>query len=573
MIPDADSDATTRLLSDLLKTDPPAEVEGRLRSQLDALRARMESVPLVRSDRDARRRPWRVGAAALVALSAVVLLAIVLWPLGSSRALAQIVAAVAAKPWLHARGTGPDGQRMDLWFSADRGILAWHSGESFLLVDQDRQTMEVFGPPDDSGAIQRLPLEFVPTRGIDAARQGFLALLTGDLRRAMKSGDQQVLEHQQQAISIEGRGLFEHRFVVGRAGDAEPRVENVLTVDPETALPIAWRMKLGNQQLGDFKVTYPERGPLTMAALGVPDSAPIVDQTPRGEFKNVLRLTNTARRRFDAYHAVVIDSPSGDRARHGTWCQIWRKGDCWRIDRGQRMFHNDEVPPPGVDAESWWLQQAKLMRSYPREIWDGKRLWTFEPNYPTPRRNDAEDPHAVAIDSLTVSCRLLPDPQDPQSNSGVMLPEYFGYASLNRGVALGFRAETRMDTLDDLPMTVVDIFRTLNKSPKSTSPERFWLDPQRGSMIVRKEYFLAADPQQAVGISEVVAAARTPQGLWYPKTVRHIGNSVSLEDNSRSDWYDRYYLEFTDDIPDHLFQGEAVDPKNFWTVVKSPASE
>ena len=129
-------------------------------------------------------------------------------------------------------------------------------------------------------------------------------------------------------------------------------------------------------------------------------------------------------------------------------------------------------------------------------------------------------------------------------------------------------AMTRSETLDGLPMTVVDIFRTIDKSPKSTSPERFWLDPQRGGMIFRKEYFLVSNPQQAVGASEVIAAARTPQGLWYPTTVRHIGNSVSLEDNSRSDWYDRYYLEFDAEIPDNLFKGESVDTKNFWTEAK-----
>jgi hypothetical protein len=110
-------------------------------------------------------------------------------------------------------------------------------------------------------------------------------------------------------------------------------------------------MKLGEQLLFDFKVSYPDRGPLTIVALGVPETAPIIDQTPRGEFQAVLVATRAARRRFDDYHAVVIDSPTSDRAAHGTWSRIWRKGNRWRIDRGHRMFHKDEVPPPGVDAE------------------------------------------------------------------------------------------------------------------------------------------------------------------------------------------------------------------------------
>jgi len=562
---ETESDPTARLLADTLNTDLPSEVEARLRLRLDSLRNRLESPSVVRAVRHFRPRRWFVGATALAAVSAAVLLAIVLLPIGSSPALAQIVEAVAAKTWLHASGTGPDGKQVEMWFSARKGVLAWHAGESFLFVDQAQQTMEVFGKPAALGSVQRMPLEHVSSRGIDAARQSFLALLTGDLQRAMKSPDQQVLEHKQQTIVIEGQELIEHRFVVGRKGQDELRTESLLQVDPQTALPISWRMKLGDRLLGDFKVSYPDRGPLTIVALGVPESVPTTDLTPRGEFKSVLVATNAARRRFDDYHGVVIDSPIADRAGHGTWCRIWRKGNCWRIDRGHRMFHKDEVPPQGADADLWWLKKAKSMRSCPREIWDGKRLWTFEPNFPNPRVLDAVDPHAVAIDSLTVTSRVLMDPGDPMSISGVTLPEYYAYESLNRGASLGFRAETRSEKLDNLPMTVVDIFRTSEKSPKSISPDRYWLDPQRGSMIVRKEQYLVSNPEQAIGASEVVTAARTPQGLWYPTTVRQIGNSISFEDNSRSDWYDRYYLEFNTEIPDELFKGESVDTKNFWT--------
>jgi hypothetical protein len=232
------------------------------------------------------------------------------------------------------------------------------------------------------------------------------------------------------------------------------------------------------------------------------------------------------------------------------------------------MFHKNEVTPEGVDAEAWWLQKAKSMRSYPREIWDGKRLWTFEPNFPNPRGFDPVDPHAVAIDSLTATSSVPMDPGDPRSNAFVTLPEYYGHESLNRGASSGFRAETRSEKLNDVPMTVVDIFRTFDRSPKTISPDRYWLDPQRGNMIVRKDHFLVPDPEHSVNPSEVVTAARTPQGLWYPTTVREIGSSVSLEDGSRGDWYCRYYLEFDTDIPDELFKGESVDTKNFWTQAK-----
>jgi hypothetical protein len=50
--------------------------------------------------------------------------------------------------------------------------------------------------------------------------------------------------------------------------------------------------------------------------------------------------------------------------------------------------------------------------------------------------------------------------------------------------------------------------------------------------------------------------------------VRLIGNTVSLEDGSRSDSYVRYYVEFDTPIPDELFHGESVGVKEFWTQSK-----
>ena len=82
--------------------------------------------------------------------------------------------------------------------------------------------------------MHRLPLENVPSTGLDAARQSFLSLLSGDLQQAMKAGDQQVLEHRTKSILVGGRELVEHRFVVGRKGHEGVRSESLLRVDPKT---------------------------------------------------------------------------------------------------------------------------------------------------------------------------------------------------------------------------------------------------------------------------------------------------------------------------------------------------
>jgi hypothetical protein len=529
----------------------------------------MESPTVALADRHFKPRRWVFGATALAALSAAMLLAILLLPVGSSRALAQIAEAVAAKTWLHASGTGPDGKPAEMWFSAKNGILGCRSGESFVLVDQVHGTMDVFGGPAAPGAVHRMPLENVPSQGIDAARQSFLSLLSGDLQQAMKAGDQQVLEHETKSIRVGERELIEHRFVVGRKGQDAARSESLLQVDPKTNLPVSWQMKLGDKPLFDFKVSYPDHGPLTIAALGAPESAKIVDGSPPVAFQRILVTTSAARRRFDNYHAVVVESSQLNRARK--WddvYRIWRKGDRWRVDRCQPNFDIRE-DSSAADAKKWWLAQVRTMKSYPREIWDGKKIWTYEPQYANPRQQDPADASFPLIASLKGSSNDPIDRKDPQSRWHMLeLPELYGYEHLSRGAELGFRADTRQVELDKLPMTLVDIIKTSEIAPKSITPERFWLDPQRSDLIVRKEQFLASKPDEPAGASEVVSAARTPQGLWYPTTVRLIGNTVSLEDNSRGDTYIRYYLEFDVDIADDLFSAESVDEKDFWTRAK-----
>jgi len=571
MTSESDCESTGRLLSELMNTDPPESVESRMREKLCALRSRLESQTDATSRREAgiqqnTSRRWLSGWGSLASVCAVAILVAFSWfSINSSPALAQIAEKVAAKTWLHAKGTGLNGQPAEMWFSAEKGVLGCRMGKSFIFIDQIKGTMDVFGEPAQADSIQRVALEHIPQKGIRAARHCFLALLSGNLRSAFDSNDTQVLEHNEKSIHVGDRELIEHRFVVGKQGQKQPMMESLLQVDPVTGLPVFWKSQLNGQVLCDYQVSYPKLGPLTIMALGVAETTPIVDQSPSGEFRNVLLSTNTFRHRFDDYHAIVIDSSSSNRAENGTWHHIWRKGNRWRVDRGHRMFHKDEVPPPGADPETWWLRKATVMKSYPYAIWDGKRMWSFEAKMPRPFEFDPVDPHAPRIESLTVTSSTPMNSEQAQSNSSVRLPEFYGYEPLDRGTWFGYRAEVRTDTLNDQPMTVVDILKTFDKSPNRISPDRYWLDPQRTGMIVRRERFLTSNLVLPVNSSEVVLAARSPQGLWYPLTVRDIGSSVSLEDNSRGDWYDRYYLEFGTHIPDELFHAESVDLKNFWT--------
>src|SRR5262245_63907800 len=149
-------DPTARLLADTLNTDLPTDVESRMRERLDALRTKMELPTVHRVERTSKPRRLFAGVTALAAAcAAALLLALVLLPVGPSRALAQIVNAVGAKTWLHATGSGPDGEPAEMWFSAKEGILAFRAGESYVLVDQAQGTMDVYGKPASTESIDR----------------------------------------------------------------------------------------------------------------------------------------------------------------------------------------------------------------------------------------------------------------------------------------------------------------------------------------------------------------------------------------------------------------------------------
>lgn len=565
---DIEFDNTGRLLAATMNTDPPLEVEARLRKRLEEFQTRIESTSLDAIAPDTKRHQWSVRFKVLTATAAaIVLLAASMFLPGTSEALAEMTKAIAAKKWLHASGTGINGEPTDLWFSAVNGIIASRTGDSFLFVDQQLGKIDAYGKPFSTDSIQRKSLDRTEFQGLRASQRSFLAMLTGDLPGAMKTGGMQVLEHDEKEIVLNGQPMIEHRFVVGQNGNEKSRIEVLLQADRKTQLPVTWRIKSGEQVLGDFDVSYPESGPLSIVGLGVPAAVPVVDQTPRGQFRDVLVATDTARRRFDNYHAVVIESVSSDRSVNGSYCRIWRKGNLWRIDRGLGMFYKHEEPAEGVDAETWWLQKARTKRSFPVEIWDGKRLWNFEPNFDRSQM-DSEDPHALRVESLKAMSGVPMDPADPVMNFGatVKLPERWAYESLHRGEQLGFRAQTIEAALDGIPMTRVDIRQSFGASPTSII-NRYWLDANRGNMEVRKEWFRSSEPDQ-VRATEVFTADRTPQGLWYPSTLRDINGATSMETGARSDYYQRYYLEFDVEMPDVLFSGEAVDLKNFWTQFK-----
>ena len=416
-------------------------MEARLRGHLNRLQTGLASTTerptSIRKSRP-RTAPFRrIVIATSIAAAAFLMMVFTFGPVD---ALAQIAQSVAAKKWLHATGVGPHGQPVEFWYSPVHGILASSQGGTALFVDLVNRQMDVFGKPFSTDSIQRTKVDRSNDGGIVASQQTLLALLSGDLVTAMKSGNLRALEHHVRSIEVAGQERSEHRFVIQSNENKQFRSETLLQVDPKSGLPVQWQIRSDGQLIGDFTLSYPELGPTTIFGLGVAAQTPISDMTPRGTFLELMTSNDAARNRFDDYHAVLIESKSSDRGAHGAYYRIWKKGHRWRIDRGQRLLYKHEQPTADADPEQWWLQKTKSLRSLPLEIWDGKRFWNFVPQYVEPKTEDPTEPGVLLIQSLKTMNGIPLDPDNPRMHFGglVTLPEQFAYESLHQATSLGY---------------------------------------------------------------------------------------------------------------------------------------
>ena len=542
---------------------PDEVIEGAVTRALHLATAPTSREESARPQRRARflsTRRWAILAACAAAVLAVALF----WDHSANTVLADVLKEVAKQTWMYATGKGPNDTDIEIWFSPKDGIMATRQGKDVIYVNVPQGTIEVYeNVKEGTPFLARLPIEDNQKKLFASQEQRFQALFFGNPIKSLQAGSHEITSHTKKTVREGDATFIEYRLTTKAVGDAQP-VVTVLRVDPQTKLPVSWKTMIGDKLLYSCRVEYPDHGPQSVYAMGVPRDVKIVDQAPSADLKRILAAWKAGRTRFDSYRAVVVESTFADH-RAGGWTvyQVWRKGTKWRIERLRRppdmkSFGNKEdAVPADTDPKTWWLARGQKWEKMPLVVSDGTVEIKLKYIFAEPRREDPKNPQYILIESMKPErMNTFRGPSDdPQPREIGLTPNLEVYPALSgRG---GWSFATTVDPRPTSGPKGTVLIENLKRNPSKTAGRpcgaRYWADPARGYALRQVRYLKtgqAEDSQQ--GLVEMQQLALSPSGLWYPRVVRHVKN-VHYNDGKTSDSYSRYYLDFEAEIPDELF--------------------
>ncbi|TWU12919.1 hypothetical protein CA54_17450 [Symmachiella macrocystis] len=527
------------------------------------------SVSVAPPERSRHRGRWvpRRWLGFAVGTAAVVMVAFI-WHLGNRSVLADVVKAVSNKTWLHAQGQGPNGVAIEMWYSPKHRIIAMRQGRKevaetlFANVGQD--TIE-FYKKDGAGnpLLSRLPIDKDQRKQFSSGESTLNSLFFGRPLQGAAAEELEITGHTEQTIH-DGDDIFiEHRFTTRVAENKQP-TETVLRVDPETELPVAWESKIGKTRVFSCRVDFPATGPQTIYALGIPRDVEVLDQTPSPDQERILAALKTGRTEFDSYRAVVVESNSADHHANGSLVyQVWRQGLKWRVEQLRQPVrlgqgpHADEVPE-GEEPRSWWLERGYEWEKMPESVSDGTQEIRLEKIKVQPRQPDPSNPRYILIVSYkpVATNTFRPRTTDPRPRDYRIMPEFHAYPFLFGAGIWGFQINVDAHPTEGPPRTVLVDSRkkSPSKLPGRIRGARYWVDPSRGYVVQQTQWLKTGQADQSRGGRvEMEELAVSPSGLWYPRVVRELQNSVNLDDGTTNDTFLRFYVDFEAEIPDELF--------------------
>lgn len=542
----------------------PNELVFRVQERAKQLASASDS-PRVLSPK--ARDSWASGPQRylLTAVSASVLLMIVvLWSQASRSVLADVVEAAAQQEWIRFRGVvGPGRTDYESWYSPSRGIVAIRQGNERTFLSADRKVNEFYAEPGSGRpTLTRLPMPVKWQKMLASMNRFTEALLVGNPLQAFDGQQRELVRHEQTTIR-EGRVELVEHTLTQMSGEGDPSI-TVLRVDAESRLPVSLNVTVGTERLLDCTIDFPEQGPGSIYAMGVPPDVTIVDQTPGDDLQEIVEDWTTGRTQFDDYRAVVVQSSSPDhRARGMMVTQVWRKGRKWRVEQ-LRMppqdgdsRRTDEVPE-GVDPHDWWLRRGTVWETLPRSVSDGTTEILVRPVPAEPRQEDPDNSRYLLVESLKAKQgrAFQTSESDPRPDDIHVMPEFYTYPFLFGSGVPGFDITLLPDSPEGPPGT--RLIESLDLNPSELvgriKGARYWVDTRHGNAVTQIQWLkTGTDSDSKQGTVQLQSPALTPRGFWYPQIVREFQNSVSLDTGERSDTYHRFYVDFDVEIPDKLF--------------------
>ena len=561
-------------IAKVIEDDVPADVDQRLRSQLEDFRARLGAV-----DAPMRRRSvllgrplaWRVAA---TMAAATVLVAVIGWGLRARVSFADVAAAVLKQPWIHAIEAQPDGKTFEVWYSATEDISAMRRND---WVDYRDHGLGVYYSYDVAEKVLYRVPEYTPRRTDHyAAITTTLRVLLRDEQLADNSLDRMeflgeerkdmtLVRQKLEKVEEDGRRWLDYHVTVRYRDLADP-IEVLIRVDPETELVRLSRFEgrwEGKHMVSETRFDYPRKGPVDVYDLGVPKTAKLVDRMPSDEVTKIIEAHRAGRQGMEDYRAVMVRQ-SG---REWKWWTdvperiIYHKGDKYRVDFPSTLSRNVEKPPEDVDRGVWWREQVRSIRFYPMAITHGRTRYRLKTRFV----EDADGSRHLELESV--------EKYESNVKPSDMYPPY--YASTPEFACrppMGIPSQELEAVVDLDPaegpegLILLSVQRTgrmprapdpdADKAPAQPHGHRYWLDPARDYAVIRWDN-LYRDDSGGEDYSKgriIEEMAQSPGGNWYVTRLRRKNAVRVVSTGETYDDVTYLYVDFDVDLPDSLFE-------------------
>lgn len=562
-------------IASAMEDETPADVDRRLRSQLEDFRVKLGAAAHTtrrRSGTAGRNVSWRVATTMAAGIALIAMTGWVFWPRVS---FADVAAAVLEQPWIHTTQTEPGGKTLEAWYSPTEDISATRYND---WVDYRDHGLGVYYSYDVAEKVLYRVPEYTPRRtdryaAITTTLRVLLQdeqLVDNPLDRMAFLGeerkDMRLVGQELEKVEEDGQRWLDYHLTVRYRDLADP-IEVLLRVDPETKLVRLSRFEgrwEGKHMASETRFDYPRKGPVNVYALGVPKTAKLVDRIPSDEVTKIIEAHRAGRQGMEDYRAVMVRQ-SG---REWKWWTdvperiIYHKGDKYRVDFPFSGRPRDvKKPPEDVDRGVWWREQVRDIRFYPMAIAHGRTRYTVKNRFVT----DPDGSRHVEVESVK-EYEFNVKPSD-------MYPPY--YASTPEFACrppMGIPSQELEAVVDLEPangpegLILLSVHRT-GRMPRAPDPDadkhppqphghHYWLDPARDYAVIRWDNLYRdesgkEDDSRGRVIEEM---AQSPGGNWYATQIRRKNSRRVVSTGETYDDVTYLYVDFDVDLPDSMFE-------------------
>lgn len=540
---------TLMMESDIPTINAPKQLANSVRSTLPGSTT-AESI-CRESERHSGRLKWILSSAALVLLFVV---SVAFRPT-QENSWAEVVKSLQSVPWIRLSGQR-ENDKMETWVSLPREVLASRNAELVRFESFRTGVRHEFHAKDS--LIYQAPIN--DQRDFSSVSTIFQSIFRQDDNVGDDFIGSRIAKQARTSVQESGEKWIDYELTLQAAVGGPSEVVVVLRVDPETNLPVAMRLREGDDEWR-MEVDYPEAGPQDIYALDVPRDTRVVDRMPSADLKQIAEILDRHRDELDNYIAAYGPTPGSPQY------MIYRRGDQWRADscypvrdhfssnQEYTAFLGEQPPADEEELQAWWKNRLSHYKTTPGMLCDGQTV--YRASYDNPDSPILEPFQAVRPGD---GHRIAPT----MGHGGNML-EHHVYPDLNSYVQIELTLK-RGPT--DGPEGALRVTRSF---PGQNQTSKYWLDPKLGYAAVKVQHSFGRAVENE---SDVVPASRSetyvyedfeqsPRGIWYPTVVirKNVIGPHETEAElaagktpAYSDLRTYYHLDFTSELPDALFK-------------------